>query len=115
MHAIQQNYITVICWGQETIFPATASHGKIIFNHPLKLATSPFHQYSLFVKMASNNPNGDGNGMENWDTESQTKAKLIEEIKNPCIYNKADPNHYHLDKKLEIFNNIGRMLGMDGK
>ena len=37
--------------------------------------------------MASNNPNnGDGNGMENWDKESQTKAKLIEEIKNnPCI------------------------------
>ena len=33
--------------------------------------------------------------MENWDEESQTKDKLIEEIKNqPCIHNKADPNHY---------------------
>ena len=57
------------------------------------------------MKMASNNPNdGDGNGMENWDEESQTKAKLIEEIKNhPCICNKADPNHYHWDKKLADF------------
>ena len=35
--------------------------------------------------MASNNPN-DGNGMENWDKESQTKAKLIEEIKEPPMY-----------------------------
>ena len=64
--------------------------------------------------MASNNP--DGNGMENWDEERQTKAKLIEEIKNhPCIYNKAGPNHYCQDKKLEIFTNIGKMLNMDGK
>ena len=54
--------------------------------------------------------------MENWDEESQTKAKLIEEIKNhPCIYNKADPNHYRRDKKLKIFTNIGKMLNMDGK
>ena len=52
--------------------------------------------------MGSNNP--DGNGMGNWDEESQTKAKLIEEIKNnPFIYNKADPNHYHRDKKLGDF------------
>ena len=50
--------------------------------------------------MASNNPN-DGNGMGNWDEESQTKAKLTKEIKNHlCMYNKADPNHYHRDKKL---------------
>ena len=64
------------------------------------------------MKMASNN----GNGMENWDEESQTKAKLIEEIKNhPCIHIKADSNHYHQDKKLEIFTNIGTVLGMDGK
>ena len=62
----------VICWGQETVFPATASHGKIIFNHHFKLAgESLSQQFSIFVKMASNNPNdGDGNGMENWDKES---------------------------------------------
>ena len=66
------------------------------------------------MKMALNNR--DGNGMENWDEESQTKAKLIEEIKNhPCIYIKADPNHYRRDKKLEIFTNIGKMINMDGK
>ena len=42
--------------------------------------------------------------MENWDEESQTKAKLIEEIKNHlCVYNKADPNHYHQDKMLGDF------------
>ena len=93
---IQQNYVTVISWGRETIFPTTASHGKIIFNHHFKPATSPFYQFSLFAKMGSNNPDDNGNGMENWDEESQIKAKLIEEIKNhPCIYNKADPNHYH--------------------
>ena len=111
---IQQNYITVICCGWETIFPAPASHGKIIFNHHFKPVTSPVHQFLLFVKMATNNTNG--SNMENWDEESQTKAKLIEEIKNhPCIYNKADPNHYRQDKKLEIFTNIGKMLNMDGK
>ena len=59
--------------------------------------------------MASNNP--DSNGMENWDEESRTKAKLIEEIKNHlCMYNKADPNHYNQDEKLEIFTNIWKML-----
>ena len=117
MHAIQQNYITVICWGWETILPTTASHGKIIFNCHFKLAgASLSQQFSLFAKMASNNPDGNGHGMENLDEESQTKAKLIEEIKNhPCIYNKADPNHYHQDKKLEIFTNTGKMLNMDGK
>ena len=115
---IQQNYITVICWGQETIFPATASRGKIIFNCHFKPAgASLSQQFSIFMKMASNNPNNvDGNGMEDWDKESHTKAKLIEEIKNhPCINNKTDLNHYCWDKRLEIFNNTGRMLGMDGK
>ena len=52
--------------------------------------------------MPSNSPNG--NSMENWDEQSQTKAKLIEEIKNhPCTYNKADPYYYRWDKKLGDF------------
>ena len=66
--------------------------------------------------MASNNADGNGHGMENWDEKSQTKAKLIEEIKNhPRTYNKADPNHYCWDKKLEISTNTGKVLNMNGK
>ena len=44
------------------------------------------------------------------------KCKLIEEIKlYPAIYDKANPDHSHRNKKDAIFEAIGMALGVTGK
>ena len=46
----------------------------------------------------------------------QFKLHIIEEMQNyPLIYHKANPHHYQRDKRQKIFEDIGAILGIEGK
>ena len=48
--------------------------------------------------------------------EDDLRACLIEEIQNyPCIYDKADPNHFCTIYMNQKFDEIGVILGIDGE
>ena len=50
------------------------------------------------------------------DDMFEFKCKLIEELKlYPAIYDKANPDHSHRNKKGAIFEAIGVALGVTGK
>ena len=49
------------------------------------------------------------------DEEFELKCRLIEEMQlYPLIYDKAHPFHYKKEKRDEIFDSIGAILGITG-
>ena len=49
-------------------------------------------------------------------SEDDIRSRLIEEIQNyPCIFDKADPNHFKTDVTNAKFEEIGIILGVPGE
>ena len=49
-------------------------------------------------------------------SEDDIQSRLIEEIQNyPCIFDKADPNHFKTDVTNAKFEEIGIILGVPGE
>ena len=54
--------------------------------------------------------------MADTQQEDDFRSRLIEEIQNyPCIYDKADPNHFCTAYTNQKFDEIGAIHGIDGE
>lgn len=48
--------------------------------------------------------------------EFELKCRVIDEVREyPEIYNKAHPKHLDKNRRIQIFTNIGAIVGLDGE
>ena len=95
------NYFHIVSLHHSYVCITLFNDGKIVFNGPeavIKMESSYEESHIFYL------------------SNDEIKSRIIEEMQNySFIYDKSDPLHCDRDKKIQVYETIGALLGLDCK